>query len=74
MTFVLFQSIAEAGGGETYIISSEDDIPAAFGKALGGLLSIVASDLEIVLRPRSGCSISAIMSGGVSSEDDGIYT
>eukprot|EP00210_Caulerpa_lentillifera_P006340 g6056.t1 len=73
LDFQLLSAIAEVGGGETYIISSEDDIPAAFGKALGGLLSIVASDMELILTPQTGCKIKSIMAGGVYNENNGIY-
>ena len=65
------QDIAAIGGGQAYIISREEDIPIAFGDALGGLLSIVARDIDIVLRPRNGAFVQVLQSGGTVESVDG---
>lgn len=61
----LLNEIAEVGGGDSFIITEAEAIPAAFGKAVGGLLSIVATNLEITFTTFSGCDITSIASGGV---------
>ena len=65
------QGISEAGGGQTYIISNEDDIPLAFGDALGGLFSIVAEDIDIIFRPQNGAFIKFLRTGGAVTTIDG---
>ena len=65
------QGISEAGGGQTYIISNEDDIPLAFGDALGGLFSIVAEDIDIIFRPQNGAFIKFLRTGGAVTAIDG---
>lgn len=79
MTVILFshcdylQAISSAGGGETYIISSENDIPAAFGDALGGLLSTAAQDISVTFKTGGGATIETVQTGGdVSSVDGGV--
>eukprot|EP00210_Caulerpa_lentillifera_P006348 g6064.t1 len=61
----LLSSISEIGGGDTYLITRPEDIPAAFGKALGGLLSVVATNLVVTFTSYPGCEIRSISSGGV---------
>ncbi|CAD7700199.1 unnamed protein product, partial [Ostreobium quekettii] len=65
---LLLEDIARAGGGQAYIISNEDDIPIAFGDAIGGLLSIVAQDIDIFFKPINGVFMRAIRTGGNVTE------
>jgi hypothetical protein len=53
---LLQQMAQESLGGYAYIESAET-IPLAFAKELGGLMSIVATDVQLFLRPLFGCSI-----------------
>eukprot|EP00803_Ostreobium_quekettii_P009746 evm.model.scf_124.9 EVM.evm.TU.scf_124.9 scf_124:108800-112500(-) len=53
----LLKDIARVGGGQAYIIRNEDDIPIAFGDAIGGLLSTVAQDINVFFRPINGAFI-----------------
>eukprot|EP00775_Hariotina_reticulata_P004577 gene4577-4831_t len=52
----LLQAIAEAGSGMYYYIEDDSQIPEAFGDALGGLFSVVASNVNV--------SISVVSDGG----------
>lgn len=67
----LLKDVADAGGGEAYIITNENDIPIAFGDALGGLLSIVAQDIDVVFIPKGGTTITSIQTGGVITDVPG---
>ncbi|GMH46015.1 hypothetical protein BSKO_13979 [Bryopsis sp. KO-2023] len=67
----LLKGISDAAGGETYIITNEEDIPKAFGDALGGLLSTAAQDITVTLKGEGGASIESIQTGGTVSEADG---
>ncbi|GMH45737.1 hypothetical protein BSKO_13700 [Bryopsis sp. KO-2023] len=68
----LLWHIANEGNGVAYIISKEEDIPVAFGDAIGGLLSAVAQDVKIVFKPVNGASIKEVESPGqISVLDDG---
>ncbi|EFJ50865.1 hypothetical protein VOLCADRAFT_103646 [Volvox carteri f. nagariensis] len=60
----LLQQVAEAQSGVYYYISCEEDIACGFGDALGGLLAVVAKDVRVEVRPRSGATLAAFRSGG----------
>ena len=45
------QSIATTGGGNYVFISDENEIAEVFGSILGGLISLAARDIEVILRP-----------------------
>eukprot|EP00878_Enallax_costatus_P013330 GHUV01013936.1.p1 GENE.GHUV01013936.1~~GHUV01013936.1.p1 ORF type:complete len:518 (+),score=181.63 GHUV01013936.1:107-1660(+) len=63
----LLQAIAEAGSGIYYHIQNDRQIPEAFGDALGGLLSVVASNVRISITAETaggGVMISNVHSGG----------
>lgn len=53
----LLQQLARTGRGGYAYIESPETIPHAFAKELGGLLSIVGTQVQLLLRPMSGCSI-----------------
>lgn len=71
LDFNMLVDVAEAGKGLPYIISKKEDIPGAFGDALGGLLSTVAVDLNVTLVPLNGVEIVSIQAGGRDQVDDG---
>lgn len=58
------QAISEIGFGETYVIDSPDAIASAFGLALAGLLTTVATRIQITLTPVGGCSITELLQSG----------
>ncbi|WIA15376.1 hypothetical protein OEZ85_002038 [Tetradesmus obliquus] len=70
----LLQAIAEAGHGIYYFIQDDSQIPEAFGDALGGLLSVVASSVRVTITPlaadgsssssAASCSIVQLQHGG----------
>lgn len=45
--------ISEASGGDYYYVKSEEDIPAAFADALGGMLSVSAQNVELTITAAS---------------------
>lgn len=58
------QAIAEVGFGEAYLISEPSGIAEAFGLALAGLLTTVATRIQITLTPVGGCSITELLQSG----------
>lgn len=55
---------AEIGFGETYQISGTDQIAEAFGLALAGLQTTVATQIKITLTPVGGTSITQLLQSG----------
>ncbi len=53
----LLYTLARTGRGGYAYIESAETIPIAFAKELGGMLSIVGNHIQLLLRPRAGCSI-----------------
>lgn len=53
----LLQLLARTGQGGYALIESAETIPHAFAKELGGLLSVVGTNVQLFMRPMSGCSI-----------------
>jgi hypothetical protein len=56
---VLLQAISNAGNGTYYYVSTEENIAEAFADALGGLLSVVAQNVELRFTPAPTCTVSA---------------
>lgn len=56
----LMEGIAEHGGGNFYYIDKADGIPEIFEKELEGLLSVVAQNVKLSLKPSEGTRIVAI--------------
>lgn len=61
----LLSAIADRYGGDTYIIHRPEDIPVAFGKALGGLKTIVGTEIEVIFTTFPGCRIKSVKTGGI---------
>jgi len=59
----LLEAIAEHGRGLYYYMENTDLISDVFGDCLGGLISVVAQEIEITIRARKGVNISKVMSG-----------
>lgn len=53
----LLQQLARTGKGGYAYIESPDTVPLAFAKELGSLFSVVGTQVQLLLRPTSGCSI-----------------
>lgn len=62
--FELNKEIARIGGGISYLMEDQEDMPGAFGDAIGSLQSTVALDLEVILEAVNGAKITQIQSGG----------
>ena len=54
----LLDALAEAGSGMAYAIANVEDCALAFASCVGGLLSVVAQDLRLVLEPTSAAAFS----------------
>lgn len=46
------EAVAEAGQGQSYYIEDSESTPAAFASALGGLMSMVAQNVEVMFTPK----------------------
>ena len=56
----LLRSLATAGSGSYYFVEGVDDIRTAFGDCLGGILSVVAQNLQLEIEACNGTTISAV--------------
>lgn len=54
----LLKSIADCGRGMYYFIQTAAEIPPSFTDCLGGLLSVFAQKVELIIEPMNGCDIS----------------
>ena len=58
------EAVAEAGQGQSYYIEDSESTPAAFASALGGLMSMVAQNVEVVFTPKvSNLAITGSLQG-----------
>jgi len=57
----LLMAMAEAGSGNFYYIQSPDQIPGIFQQELSGLLSTVAQNLTVRVKPGQGATISGVL-------------
>lgn len=69
----LMEAISDNGGGNFYYIQKPDDIPSIFNKELSGLLSVVAQNVQLTLRPSDIAKITHIY-GYKASDTDGVLT
>ena len=56
----LLRAIATAGNGSYYYVEGVDDIRNAFGDCLGGVLSVVAQNIELTIEAVNGAKISKV--------------
>mmetsp|Transcript_30686 Transcript_30686/g.42499 ORF Transcript_30686/g.42499 Transcript_30686/m.42499 type:complete len:563 (-) Transcript_30686:189-1877(-) len=56
----MLSALAEATGGHYYYLENEENIPAAFADALGGLLSVFAQNIKVLIRPLNGAEITKV--------------
>ncbi len=57
----LLQAMSEVGGGNFYYIESPDQIPGIFEEELSGLLSIIAQNLTIKVKPGRGIGVNGVL-------------
>jgi uncharacterized protein YegL len=53
----MLRPIAEAGHGLYYYIEKEDEIPNSFADCIGGLLSVVAQNIKLIVKANGTCKI-----------------
>ncbi|MCA0757032.1 VWA domain-containing protein [Paenibacillus sp. N4] len=56
----LMEGLAEHGGGNFYFIAKPEEIPAIFSKELESLLSVIAQNTRLTIRPSANVSINRI--------------
>lgn len=71
----LLRAIATAGSGSYYYVEGVDDIRSAFGDCLGGVLSVVAQNLELTIEAVNGATITKVHHKSAKAVEPGrIYT
>mmetsp|Transcript_11259 Transcript_11259/g.14540 ORF Transcript_11259/g.14540 Transcript_11259/m.14540 type:complete len:367 (-) Transcript_11259:695-1795(-) len=56
----MLREISTVGNGSYYFVEGVDDIRSAFGDCLGGMLSVVAQNLQVELEAINGASITKV--------------
>mmetsp|Transcript_55405 Transcript_55405/g.113280 ORF Transcript_55405/g.113280 Transcript_55405/m.113280 type:complete len:604 (+) Transcript_55405:169-1980(+) len=56
----LLGELARHGAGSYYFVEKEEAVPAAFGDALGGLLSVAAQNATMLFKPAPGMEMRAV--------------
>ncbi|KAL6045584.1 metal ion binding [Balamuthia mandrillaris] len=56
----LLSNLAEKANGVYYAIHAASEIPSAFADCLGGLLSVFAENMQLVLEPQAGIEVKKI--------------
>jgi len=70
----MLSEIATAGNGMYYYLNSDESIANAFADCLGGLLSVVAQNVQISIKPVDNCAIQQVFTKfNVAQENNG-YT
>jgi hypothetical protein len=70
----LLKAISDKGNGVYAFITDKDTIATAFADCLGGLLSVVAQNIQIQIQPLNGIIISKINTTFKYEESNGIIT
>jgi len=71
----LLRAIATAGNGSYYYVEGVDDIRNAFGDCLGGVLSVVAQNIELTIEAVNGAKISKVHHRNAKTVEEGkIFT
>jgi len=60
----LLKSLAAAGGGLYYFLENEEKIADSFADCLGGLLSVVAQNIKLTIKPLSGITRFSLLGTG----------
>jgi Ca-activated chloride channel family protein len=68
----LMEGIADQGGGNFYFIEKPEDIPGIFSNELDGLLSVVAQNIQLMIRPSAIAKITNIYGYKAQETKDGL--
>lgn len=68
----LMEGIADHGGGNFYFIAKPEDIPSIFSKELEGLLSVIAQNVQLTIKPSESVSINHIYGYNAENIDHGL--
>ncbi|MFD1019772.1 VWA domain-containing protein [Thalassobacillus hwangdonensis] len=68
----LMEGIADAGKGNFYFIDKVEEIPDIFAKELEGLLSVVAQNITLTIKPKKGAEIHNVFGYQEKHEEDGV--
>jgi Ca-activated chloride channel family protein len=66
----LMEAISEHGQGNFYYIEKPDQIPQLFAQELEGLLSVVAQNIQLTLKPSEGTQITGIFGYSATEQAD----
>lgn len=58
----MLRAISESGQGLYYYLQEQDEIPQSFGDCLGGLLSVFAQNIKLIIEPFPNILIKAVHS------------
>jgi len=56
----MLRCISEVGGGMYFFINGPDEIPTAFASCIGGISSVVAQNISLVVTPQNGAVIKSV--------------
>ena len=65
----LMEGIADNGGGNFYFIEKPEDIPGIFAQELDGLLSVVAQNVRLTIRPANESAVTVNQIFGYAAEE-----
>ncbi|CAM4179643.1 VWA domain-containing protein [Paenibacillus alkaliterrae] len=68
----LMEGIADHGGGNFYFIAKPEDIPSIFSKELEGLMSVIAQNVQLTIKPSESVSINHIYGYKLENTDQGL--
>eukprot|EP01061_Rhynchopus_euleeides_P041914 TRINITY_DN73255_c0_g1_i1.p1 TRINITY_DN73255_c0_g1~~TRINITY_DN73255_c0_g1_i1.p1 ORF type:complete len:611 (+),score=202.42 TRINITY_DN73255_c0_g1_i1:116-1834(+) len=66
----MLRAVAEAGSGMYYYLRDPAEIPACFAECLGGLLTVVASDVTVTFTPSRGVKVTSLPENKDASLDN----
>jgi len=70
----MLKEISKIGKGIYYYIEKADDIPESFADCIGGLLSVVAQNISMIVEPLNSIKISEIFTHYKNTQDGNRYT
>ncbi|WP_186445914.1 vWA domain-containing protein [Paenibacillus cremeus] len=68
----LMEGIADSGGGNFYFIEKPEDVPGIFSKELTGLLSVIAQNVQLTIKPTEAASITHIYGYNAEESERGL--
>jgi Mg-chelatase subunit ChlD len=67
----LLRALSNAGSGSYYFVEGVDAIRGAFGDCLGGILSVVAQNLQLIIEAENGAVITKVHHKSAQAVDGG---